>query len=234
MGEFDRLIGVLFDPNPAFADVAQRPRWWVPLVALILIALVITIAFGQRVGWERFMRQQIESSPRTQQLTPEQREQIIEQQLRFVPFFSYGGALLGWPVIVLIVSAAYLFVFNVLLGTQLPFKQVFGVTSYAMLPNAIAGIAALAVMFLKEPADFNLENPLVSNLGAFLDPNSAPRWLVSVGSSIDVFVVWCLLLLATGYAAAARKLAWSKAFTWVVATWVLWLALKGAAIWIFS
>jgi len=180
------------------------------------------------------MRQQIEASSRTRDLSPEQKEQIIEQQVRFAPIFGYVFGVVGWPIIVLVVAGVFLFVFNVLLGTQLVYRQVLAVTSYSMLPQAVGGVLALVLLFIKDPADFDLQNPVASNIGAFLDPNTVPAWLVGLGSSLDLFVFWSLLLLATGLAAAARKLAWAKALTWVVATWAVWLVVKLGWVWIWS
>lgn len=235
MGHLDRVIGTLFDPKPAFADLAARPAgWWLPLLLLMVVTVGYIFAFTQRVGWERFMRQQMEQNPRVQQMPVEQREEILRQQLRFVPVASHIQGALAWPLITLVMGGAFLFVFNILLGAQLTFRQVYAVVCYGNLPHALGGLLAGAVMFLKDPADFDLENPVASNLGAFLDPNTTPKWLVSAASSFDLFSLWVLLLLATGFAAAARKISWSKSFTWVVITWGLWVLVKSGATWIFS
>ncbi len=47
LSELDRLFGALFDPKPAFADIAARPRPWVPLALLILAVLGYTHTIGQ-------------------------------------------------------------------------------------------------------------------------------------------------------------------------------------------
>ena len=235
MGHLDRLIGTLFDPKPAFADLAARPTgWWLPLGLLMVITVGFVLAFSQHVGWERFMRQQLEQSPRAQQLSVEQREQALQQQRGFVPIVAPIQGAVAWPLITLVTGGVFLFVFNILLGTQLTFRQVYAVVCYGNLPNALGGLLAVVVMFIKDPADFDLQNPVASNLGAFLDPTTTPKWLVSAGSSVDLFSAWCLLLLATGFAAAARKISWSKSFTWVVITWLLWVVVKSLASWIFS
>lgn len=235
MSELDRLIGILFDPKPAFADIVARGGcWWLPLALLVALAIAITWAFTERVGWERFMREQIAASPRAQQLTPEQREQAIQQQLRFVPYFAAGGALLSWPVVTLIVAGCFLFVFNVIGGTEIEFRRAFDVTCYSMLPLVLPGLLALVLLFIKDPADFDLQNPVASNLGAFLDPSAVPAWLLSVARSADLFVIWVLLVLATGFSSAARRLAWAKAFRMVLVTWVVWLVVKGVWSWIWS
>lgn len=106
-----------------------------------------------------------------------------------------------------------------LVGVLFDPKPAFAVACYAFLPSVISSVLAIAVMFLKDPADFDLQNPLATNVGAFLNPNTNPKWLVSLAGSFDLVVFWILLLLATGYAAAARKLSWSRALTWVILTW---------------
>lgn len=233
MTEFDRLTGVLFDPRPAFADVAARPRWWVPLALLSLLVLVFTISFSQRVGWERVMREQMESNPQIQQLSPERREEVLQQQLGFVSVVAPVGSALSFPGMALVLAGVFLFVFNVLVGTQLTFRQAFAVTCYALLPYALATLLAFVLLFVKSPADFDLQNPVASNIAAFLDPNTTPAWLLSVGKSVDLFTVWVLVLLATGFSAAARKLDWSKALSWVVTAWAVWLVVKGVWTWVW-
>jgi len=58
--EIGRLTGVLFEPSAAFADIAARPRWWVPALLLIVLQIAYITAFSQRVGWQHYMRQKFE------------------------------------------------------------------------------------------------------------------------------------------------------------------------------
>ena len=103
-----------------------------------------------------------------------------------------------------------------------------------MLPQVFGILLAIVVLFLKDPAEFDLRNSVASNLAVFLDPDTTPAWLLGLAGSLDLFVFWPLLLLATGFSVAARKLSWSKSFTWVVATWAVWVAVKCGWIWIWS
>src|SRR5690349_15191619 len=68
MGEGSRLTGVFFEPGKAFADIAERPRFWVPLIIMMVTALCYLMLFSQHIGWEHMMRQQIENSSRAAQL----------------------------------------------------------------------------------------------------------------------------------------------------------------------
>jgi hypothetical protein len=233
MGELGRLTGVLFDPKPAFADIAARPvRWWAPLLLLSVITVGFLLLFSERVGWERFFQQQLQQNPRTREMSAEQREQIMRQQLAVTKWVAPIIAPIQFGVATLVVAGVFLFVFNILAGSQLTFRPVFAVTCYSYLPFAVAGLLAMAMMFVGSPEEFDLQNPVFSNLGVFFDPVESPV-LFALAKSFDVFVLWVLLLLATGISAAGRRLSWGKAFTWVVITWALFVAgrVGWAALW---
>ena len=226
--ELSRVTGVLTDPTRAFADIATGPRWWVPLTLLAILALAFTMAFTQHVGWERFMNQTFDSNPKTQAMPAEQRAAAIEKGAKIAPIFGYVGAIVGTPVYALLVALGLMLVFNLTMSAQLRFAQAFGMTSYALLPGVISTGLAILVMFLKNPDDFNLRNPLVFNAGAFLDPQATPKWLLSLASSIDLFNLWTVLLLALAFGAIARKLSFRQALTGVASAWLVVILVKSA------
>src|ERR1039457_2773575 len=60
MGELARLTGVFFEPGKTFADVAQRPTWFVPMLVTVLFGLIFCAVVGQRIGWDNIAQQQME------------------------------------------------------------------------------------------------------------------------------------------------------------------------------
>ena len=234
MSEVSRISGVFLEPSKAFADIAERPRWIVPLVLLIAAGLAYMFAFSQHVGWERFMRQTIENSPRTAQLSAEQRERVISAQARIAPVFGYAAVIAGTPVYMLVSAGVLLLIFNSLYSAELRFKQVFAVMCYAGLTGLVFTMLAIAVMFLKNPDDFNLRNPLVFNPGAFMDPNGPAKFLYALASSLDLFTLWTILLVAAGLSAAGRKLTYGRALTGVLLPWAAWVLLKSASAGLFG
>ncbi len=225
MSPLSRLVNVLVEPKAAFTDIAARPGWWAPMILLAVLSVVFMASFSSRVGWERFMRHQIETNKQTQDLPLEQREQIIALQAKFAGPFGMAMAVVGTPVIMLLTAGILLFIFNTALGASTNFKQTLGVSAYAMVPAAISTVVALLVLFLKEPADFDLNNPVGLNAGFYLDPASTKAWIVSLATSIDLFVIWMILLAATGMAIATRK-PWKTALAGVAAPWLLIVLLK--------
>lgn len=224
LGEFGRLTGVFFEPSATFDDIAARPRFLVPVALMMVLAVTFIYLFTQRVGWEHTIRTAIEASPQAQNLPEEKRGEIIAQQSRFAPIFGYAAAALGTPIYLLISAGVLLAAFNLVAGAQLTFKKMFAVTAYACLPLALSSILTIVVLYLKTPEDFNLMNPTAFNIGAFLDPT--PRWLQSLGASIDLFSIWIMALLGIGAARASGKMTFGKALTLVVVCWAFWVVIK--------
>jgi hypothetical protein len=228
MSEASRISGVFFDPQKAFADIAARPRWIVPIVLMTVISIAFIFVFSTHIGWEGFMRKTLENNSRMQQLDPQKREDIIQQQTKLAPIFGYAGGALGVPIYALAIAGAVL-VMCKMMGASLNFKQMFAISSYAMLPGLIFTALAIVVMFLKNPDDFNLQNPLFFNVGAFMEPPpNTGKFLYGVASSLDLFSFWTMALLATGITAAERKFPFSKALVAVVTPWVVWVLAKSA------
>src|ERR1019366_8006425 len=114
-------------------------------------------------------------------------------------------------------------------GGSLNFKQMFAISAYAMLPGFISSILAIVVMFIKNPDEFNLQNPLAFNLGAFMEPPpNSGKFLYSLATSFDLFSFWTILLLATGISVAARKFSFAKAIVAVVLPWAVYVLIKSA------
>jgi len=228
MSEISRLTGVFFEPGKTFEDVARRPTFIVPLVLVMVCSLVYIMLFSQHVGWERMVRHQMETSKQAQQQTPEQREQAIQMGSKFAPIFGYAASIIGVPLVYLI-SAAVLLAMVKMMSAPTRFSQVFAIMSYAGVTGIVFIVLAVAVMFLKNPDDFDLQNPLAFNLGALLDPNSGSKFVYTLATSIDLFAIWKIILIAIGLkAAGGRSMTFTKALMAVLIPWAIWILCAAA------
>ncbi len=235
MGEFARIAGVFFEPGKTFQDVAERPRWIVPMLLIIVVSLVYVALYTQHVGWERMIRHQIETSSRAAQLTTEQKEQAITTQARFAPIAGYAGTIIGVPIYFSLAAAVLLAIVAGMMSAPVKFKQVFAVMCYAGMTGLVSATLAIVVMFLKNPDDFNMQNPLVFNPGAFMDPTTSSKFLYSLASSLDLFVFWNILLIAMGLkAAGGKRLSFGGALFAVVLPWAVFVLGKSALLGMFG
>ncbi len=230
MGEIGRLTGIIWEPKPVFENLAARPRWWAPIILLTILAVVFIFNFSRRVGWEGYVRQQIDkqaqTNPQMAQMSPEQRERAISLSTTIAKYGGLGGSLVGVTISTLLIAAIMLGSLNLLGGAGLKFREAFSVTSYSFLPSAISSVLALVVMLLKNPEDFDLQNPLPTNLGAFLSTQTTPKWLIALAGSFDLFVFWIMLLMALGFSVFAKRLSFGKSLTLVLIPWAVYVLIK--------
>jgi Yip1 domain len=225
MSEGGRLIGVFSSPGKAFADIARRPRWWIPVILIAIVSTVYLNAFTQRVGWESVIRPAIERLPNAQNMTVQQREQTIATAARLYKYLGYGGSAVGTLFYVFIVAVLLMFLFDTLMSAGIGLKRMMAIVAYGFLPMVIQTLLSMVVLFLKDPEDFNLQNPLMFNVGAYLDPDGSAA-LRALGSSIDLFTLWIIVLLAIGVSSTARKMSFGKAFITIALPWALFVCLK--------
>lgn len=235
MGEISRLTGVFFEPAKTFEDVAARPRFWVPLILGMIVGIVYLSLYSQHVGWERMIRRGIETSTRAAQLSAEQKEAQIQMSAKFAPVIGYVAVIVGAPLFTLIWAAILMGIVKGLMSVPVRLKQVFAAICYGSLPGVVMALLAIGVMFMKPPDDFNMQNPLVFNPGAFMDPTTSSKFLYSIASALDLFSLWKMVLIAIGLKAAGGKaLSMGGAMTAVFLPWAIFTLCAAGLAGIFS
>jgi len=229
-----RVFGVFFSPKPTFEDIVRKPSWVLPFVLLTLFSIGVTFAINQRINWRQFMTQQIEKSPRSANMSAEQKEQQIEGGAKFTPIFTWAVGVCGPIIFMLVVALVMWGAYNLLAGANTNFGTSFAITSHAALTGLVSSLLFILILYLKPYGTVDLENPVATNLGAFL-PDDSAKWLVGLLKSIDIFTFWTLILLAIGFAATnPKKLKGSKAFTIAFSVWAVYVVLRVGSAWIFS
>jgi hypothetical protein len=124
--------------------------------------------------------------------------------------------------------AGVLALMALILSAGIRFKQIFAVVSYSCLVSLVSSILTVVVIFLKNPDEINIQNPLAFNPAAFMDPDKN-KFLYSLATSLDLFSFWTILLMAVGLkAAAGKKLSFGGALFAVVLPWAVYVLGKSA------
>jgi hypothetical protein len=204
------------------------------MAIMAVLGVLAAVSLNQRMNWREYVSQQIEKSSRASQLTPEQKEQQIEAGVKFAPISTYISVplvpIVGLLVVTLVMWGAY----NLLGGANTDFKTSLGIVSHAFVPSYIGSLLFLLVLFLKPVGTVDLENPVATNVAAFL-PDDVPKWLDVLCKNVDVFVIWYLLLIAIGFAATnPKKLKGGKSLTIAVSVMAVYLVLRLGIAFIFS
>jgi hypothetical protein len=231
-GFFQNLVDVYFSPREAFTRIVRDPRIVVPLVVYAVIVLGFTGVWMQKMDPVEFMKTQIEESPQAERMSAEQKTAIIEQQAKMIPIFGWvlGPAVIA--IMLVVIAACLMFVFRFFYAGEVRFTQAFAIVLWTFLAvGLVTTPIILAVLALKGDWNIDPNQAIQANLGLLLDKSTAAKPLWALLSSIDIFVLWMVFLLAVGFAVASRKTTgsalWGVAIPWllIVLVKVGWSAL---------
>src|SRR6185295_17701358 len=99
----ETLTGIFFEPGRVFESFRTRPRFLVALVIGIVFYMAFTFTFMQKVGYDRVVREAIENGPRSEQMSPEQKEAAIRMQSG--PIFKVIG-FVATPIVIVVIFLA--------------------------------------------------------------------------------------------------------------------------------
>ena len=226
-------MGVFFSPKDTFRDIAKRPSWILPVILMTLLGGTVAFVMNQKVDWRDVANKRIEESPRAANLSPEQKEQQLAMSAKISPGIAYGFGI-AWPILqALIVGGVLLLAYNLIGGAGTRFNSALGITAHAYFPWILYSLLFILILYLKAPGTVDLDNPIATNVGAFL-PESTPKALMSLAKSIDLFSLWTLLLISIGFAAVNPKKLKGKSLSIAVSVWAVYVAIKMGGAWIFS
>lgn len=124
--------------------------------------------------------------------------------------------------------------FNATSSAALDFKTSLGVVTHSYMPFVIASILGILILYLKSPDQIDLQNLVASNAGTFLS-SDAPKWLLALCTSLDIFTFWVLGLMAFAYSAVRpKKIKFGSALTWIGGIWLAFVLVKVAIAAVFS
>jgi Yip1 domain len=216
---FGRIIAVLFSPKATFEDIARKPNWLLPVVISTLLGIAATVTLNQRMDWRDYISQQIEKSPQGPNEPPEQKERQIEMGAKITIGIVYAVGVLGSTLFALIVAAVMMLAYNLLVGTGASFAQSLAISAHTLMVGLVSTPVLLLILFLRPKGTTDPENPMATDLAAFL-PEESAKWLMVLCKSLDIFTIWMLLLLAIGFAAVnPRKLKGSKSYVVAFSVW---------------
>jgi len=226
-----RIVDTFIAPSKTFTDLRRNSSWWAPWLLISVFSIAFMFVIGQQIGFEQVSRNQISQSARADQFDKLPADQQARQLHIAAMFTKYIGY--GFPVIILIsfaiIAGVLLAVFNLGAGAQVRFGTALAIVAYGSLPGIIQSTLSMVALFAGVDREgFNLQNPVATNPAYFMTPGGN-KFLYGMASSLDVFVIWTVVLMGIGFACNS-KVKRSTAIILVAALYVLYkLAGSGLA-----
>jgi len=226
-----RIFGIFFSPKATFEDIARKPSWLLPVLLSTILGILATVVLNQRIDWRDYITQQIEKSSRAANLTAEQKQNQAAISAKVTVYIVYAAGAVGSVCFAVIVGAVMMLAYNLFAGAGASFSQSLGIAAHTLVVGIVSTPIFLLVLFLRPKGTIDPENPVATNVAAFL-PEESSKWLMTLCKSLDVFTIWMLVLLAIGFAAVnPKKLKGSTAYAIAFSVWGALVAVK--VLWAF-
>jgi hypothetical protein len=195
-----RVIGIITSPRATFESVVAHPKWFgvlalTTLVVAICSALPMTTEEGKQAALDAQVSQ-MESFGRT--VSDEQYEGMAKG-IEFAPYITAGATLIVGPIMALIIAAILFAVFNAAMGGDASFKQLFAVLVHAGVISSLQQLFTGPLNYLRGSVTS------ATNLGVFLPMLDEESFVASLLSTIDIFLVWYVIVLAIGLGVLYRR-----------------------------
>jgi hypothetical protein len=207
LSEGARIIDTFIAPSKTFTDLRRSAAWWAPFLLMVIVSIALVYTAGQKIGFRKIMENQIQSQPKAQarldNLPADQREKQMDQGAKVTGIISYCFPVilfLMWLVITLVFWAT----FKIAVGADVSYGKSLAIVVYAALPLSLKSVLSIiSVVAGVSPDSFSFQNPIATNPGYFMDPSHGV-FLYGVATSLDIFMIWTLVLTAIGFTCVSK------------------------------
>lgn len=204
-----RISGVLWGgPRKTFEDIVARPG--VVAMAALLLFLNFILVLPQIPKLKEYSLWLIQNNPATSEMAAQQ----ISVGVTATVVAIVVGLVLG-PLIMWLIMAGLLKLFNAFTGEKASFGTLFAVAVYAYLPLMLAMIIR-SILYMNSPAQ---DYHKISTGLTLLFPGVEGK-LYNIIAQIDPFSIWGLVLLAVG-SSVAMRLPTAKTGAYIGVLWII-------------
>lgn len=203
-----RFVGVIVAPQETFRSIVAHPRAFGMLALITIFMVVVTFAFlSTQVGREALLDQQISQMEAFGVDVSDQQIDQMEARVGLSAYIGAGSQLVAIPVIYLIMAGLLFAIFSAAMGGTASFKQVFTVVTHAGAVSVVQQAFVMPLNYVRG----SLQS--ATNLGALLPMLPEGGFLSHLLSTIDVFIIWWVFVLAIGLAVLYKRRTQSVAVT---------------------
>ena len=181
-------------PSSAFVELRERPRYWFPLLLVVLSTAAICYWYYSVVDIEWLKDLLYGNNPG---LTDEQRSMAMSMTTRTTMMWaSVIGTIIALPVL-LVIEALLLLVAAKVTRVQIGFKHWFALTCWATLPALLSVVVAAIFLLLADSPQISpgTVSPLSVNELLVHRPFGSPGQGLLDSLNIPGFLGWALMII---------------------------------------
>jgi hypothetical protein len=232
VNNWELMQALVFEPRKAFTEIAARPRWFLPLLLVIVATVGTQVWYMSVVDLAWFTDQQLHQAGGARKVSEEQIAQLSRAAAgrNGIVATMYG---IGYTLLILIATllmSLYYLLAGKITNVQRSFGQWFALTCWTSLPTVLNLIPAAIVLLSATSNQIPPESlqPLSLNALFFHRAAGDPGYAVLAG--ISVLQLLSVILAVLGIKIWSGR-SWLYAIIfWLIPVAVIWALVAGATL----
>jgi len=188
-----RFIGIITAPRATFETVAASPKVLGMLLTVSLLTGVFSaLPLTTDAGKQAMLEQQVQTMQSMGFQVNDQMYEGMQKGTARLPYTTGIGAVIFIPIVSLVFAGILFAIFNAALGGEASFKQVYSVYIHSGVISVVSAMLTGVVNYFSGRAGS------VANLGALLPMLPEKSFLANLLGTVDIFIIWSLIVLAIG------------------------------------
>ena len=184
-------------PSSAFVELRERPRFWFPLLLVVLTTAGLTYWYYSMVDIEWLKDLMSSTDPSFQKMSEDERAAAMAMFGRNMLLWSSVISMFIVIPAVLLLEALYLLVAAKVTKLSMGFKHWFALACWTSLPMLLTTVVAAILLILSENSQVapSVMAPLSLNELLLHVPAGGPGYTLFESLGIPTFLSWALMMI---------------------------------------
>lgn len=197
---FARFVGIITSPKDTFRSIVPAPKWFGMLVlTTVIIAFFSALPMTTPAGRQAAIDQQVQQRQAFGMTVDDRMYAQMEKMSAVMPYITAGTVLVIAPIMAVLFTGILFAIFNAALGGEASFKQVFSIWIHA------GAVSALSTVFSGVVNYFRGGIGSAANVGTLLPMLPEHSFVANLLGTVDVFIIWWVIVLAMGLGVLYRR-----------------------------
>lgn len=202
------LINIFVEPTKTFAELKEKPTFWLPLILLTVLTVVMTLSYFNMVDSDWSIEHQISMSGK------EMSASEIAQAKSVYPSAPVMGAIgaVVTPIAIAfftVLVALYYMLAGKITGGAVSFRHGLSLVAWAGVPAQLGIVVAIVGVFMMEPQT-GMETLMLTNVDPLLVQLPPEHTWSGLAKGFSLLNLWTIALTALGWRVWNRS-SWMQA-----------------------
>jgi hypothetical protein len=146
MNNMEMTTALVTSPSAAFADLKEKPKFWFPLLAVLLSTVAVLVWYYNFVDFDWLIDRMMSADTRTQQMPEDQRAQAMAMMKPGFIMWSSVISVLVFVTAARALEALYFSLAGNITNVRHSYKQWFALSCWTALPHLIGALGMVAFL----------------------------------------------------------------------------------------